>query len=131
MVLYKRKQVPFVPPPPTPTDPSTQVWVIPNTREWFLTYEDFLERMDFYNKRKFVCEITGNSCLTYFEALQSEANERKEVDRNFPENLREHILRYLQFNQISRLDQLIDKVYLTFKSDYFPGEVVLFKRVGS
>lgn len=127
MVLYKRKQVPFVPPPPTPTDPSTQVWVIPNTREWFLTYEDFLERMDFYNKRKFVCEITGNSCLTYFEALQSEANERKEVDRNFPENLREHILRYLQFNQISRLDQLIDKVYLTFKSDYFPGEVVYLK----
>ncbi|KAG5419805.1 hypothetical protein I9W82_001685 [Candida metapsilosis] len=124
MVLYKRKQVPFVPPPPTPTDPSTQVWVIPNTREWFLTYEEFLDRMDFYNRRKFVCEITGNSCLTYFEALQSEANERKEVDRNFPENLREHILRYLQFNQISRLDQLIDKVYSTFKSDYFPGEVV-------
>ncbi|KAI5952199.1 hypothetical protein CANMA_005075 [Candida margitis] len=127
MVLYKRKQVPFVPPPPTPADPSTQVWVIPNTREWFLTYEDFLDRMDFYNRRKFVCEITGNSCLTYFEALQSEANERKEVDRNFPENLREHILRYLQFNQISRLDQLVDKVYSTFKNDYFPGEVVFLK----
>ncbi|CAD1813571.1 ATP-utilizing chromatin assembly and remodelling N-terminal family protein [Candida parapsilosis] len=127
MVLYKRKQVPFVPPPPTPTDPNTQVWFIPNTKEWFLTYEEFLERMDFYNKRKFVCEITGNSCLTYFEALQSEANERKEVDRNFPENLREHILRYLQFNQISRLDQLIDKVYSTFKNDYFPGEVIFLK----
>ncbi|KAI5964437.1 hypothetical protein KGF57_000929 [Candida theae] len=127
MVLYKRKQVPFVPPPPTPCDPSTQVWVIPNTKEWFLSYEEFLDRMDFYNRRKFVCEITGNSCLTYFEALQSEANERKEVDRNFPENLREHILRYLQFDRTSRLDQLIDKVYSAFKSDYFPGEVVYLK----
>ncbi|KAI5963095.1 uncharacterized protein KGF55_002887 [Candida pseudojiufengensis] len=127
MVLYKRKQVPFIPPPPTPTDLTQEVWVIPNTKEWFLTYEEFLTRLDFYNKRKFVCEITGNSCLTYFEALTSELNEKKELDKNFPENLREHILRYLQFNRISRLDQLVDKVYQIFKNDYFPGEMVFLK----
>ncbi|KAI5956877.1 hypothetical protein KGF54_000495 [Candida jiufengensis] len=127
MVLYKRKQVPFIPPPQTPTDLSQEVWVIPNTKEWFLSYEEFLLRLDFYNKRKFVCEITGNSCLTYFEALTSELNEKKELDKNFPENLREHILRYLQFNRISRLDQLVDKVYQIFKNDYFPGEMVFLK----
>ena len=127
MVLYKRKQVPFTAPPDMPLDPETQVWVIPRTKEWFLTYEEYLERLDFYNRPKFVCEITGNSCLTYFQALDSEEHERKEVDKNFPENLREHILRYLQFNRVSRSDQLVDQVYHTFKNDYFPGETVYLK----
>lgn len=78
---------------------------------------------------EFVCEITGNSCLSFFEALESEGREIKGVERNFPEALREHILRFLQFNRITRLDQLVDKVYLVFKHDYFPGETIFIKTV--
>lgn len=127
MVLYKRKQVKFIPPPDVPQDLSTQVWLIPQTKEWFLTYDEYLARLDYYNKRKFVCEITGNSCLTFFEARQSELKEIEGVEKNFPEALREHILRFLQFNRITRLDQLVDKVYLVFKNDYFPGETIFIK----
>ena len=28
--------------------------------------------MDFYKQRRFICEITGHSGLTFFEALKSE-----------------------------------------------------------
>lgn len=128
MVLYKRKQVTFVRPPSVPADLSTQIFVIPQTKEWFLEYEDYVNRMDYYHRRKFVCEITGNSCLTFFEAYESELKEIKDVERNFPEALREHILRFLQFNRITRLDQLVDKVYLVFKNEYFPGEDVYVKK---
>lgn len=127
MVLYKRKQVTYVKPPPAPYDLSAEVFVIPHTKEWFYDYEAYLARMDYYRTRKFVCEITGNSCLTFFEAQDSESKEIKDVERNFPEALREHILRFLQFNRITRLDQLVDKVYLIFKNEYFPGETIFIK----
>lgn len=83
MVLYKRKQVKIVPPQDLPEDLDTQVWFIPETKEWFLLYSDYIRRMDYLKTRNFVCEITGNSCLTYFEAMQSEEDEIKEVEKNF------------------------------------------------
>lgn len=129
MVLYKRKQVQVTIPTKPPRDPSTEVWFIPQTNEWFTNYDDYLSRMDYYHRKKFVCEITGNSCLTFFEALESEIKEVKDVERNFPEALKGHILRFLQFNRITRLDQLVDKVYLQFKNNYFPGEYVLLKNM--
>lgn len=118
-------------PHPIPDDLTTEVFYIPATKEWFYTYEEYIERLDFYRQRKFVCEITGNSCLSFFQALESEEREIKGVERNFPEALREHILRFLQFNRITRLDHLVDKVYLTFRNDYFPGETIYIKGVAA
>lgn len=43
--------------------------------------------------------------------------------------MKTHILRFLQFNRITRLDQLVDKVYLQFKNNYFPGEYILLRGV--
>lgn len=129
MVLYKRKRVTYVRPPAVPEDLSTEIYIIPQTKEWFLDYEAYLARTDYYNRRKFVCEITGNSCLTYYEAYESEAKEIQDLESNFPEALREHILKFLQFNRISRLDLLVDKVYLVFKNEYFPGEEVFVKKL--
>lgn len=128
MVLYKRKPVTLVRPLPLPQDPNAEIYIIPQTKEWFLDYEDYLARMDYYQRRKFVCEITGNSCLTFFDAYSSELKEIKDVEQNFPEALKEHILRFLQFNRITRLDQLVDKVYQVFKSEYFPGEEVFVRK---
>ncbi|CCH45669.1 Imitation switch two complex protein 1 [Wickerhamomyces ciferrii] len=127
MVLYKRKPVPFPPPKPLPENLNVKCWYIPYTREWFLTYDDYLQRLDYYNTRKFVCEITGNSCLTFFEAYESEQKEMKIVEKNFPEHLKEPILRHLQFSTVPRIDQLVDDVYTTFKNDYYPGETVMIR----
>lgn len=129
MVLYKRKQVQIVTPKEIPQDLNTEVYFIPQTKEWFINYEDYLQRMDYYLEQKFVCEITGNSCLTFFEALKSEIKEIKDVENNFPEALKVHILRFIQFSKISRLDMLVDHVYLKFKNNYFPGESVLLKGI--
>lgn len=73
MVFYKRKTVEPLQPKLT-VSPDSDVWFIPETKEYFGNYEDYLKRMDFYNQKKFICELTGRSCLTFFEALQSEVS---------------------------------------------------------
>lgn len=126
-MLYKRKPVPFPEPPSLPDQLNVKCWFIPYTKEWFLTYDEYLKRLDYYNTRKFVCEITGNSCLTFFEAYESEKKEMAIVEENFPEHLKEPILRHLQFSTVPRIDQLVDDVYTTFKNDYYPGETVMIR----
>ncbi|ODQ82849.1 hypothetical protein BABINDRAFT_5754 [Babjeviella inositovora NRRL Y-12698] len=121
----------YVPAPTLPADLDTEVWHIPQTKEWFLTYEEYLERMDFYNRRKFVCEITGNSCLSYFEAYASEKSEIKGVEENFPDVLKEPILRHIQFSTTPRIDLLVDETYQRFKSDFYPGEEVMVRLNGA
>lgn len=129
MVLYRKKQVTIQRPGPLPEDPSTEIFIIPQTKEWYTEYEDYIARMDFYTRHKFVCEITGSSGLTFFEAYASEQKEYTDTDANFPEALREHILKFLQFNKVTRLDLLVDKIYLLFKNEYFPSEEVYVKKI--
>ncbi|KAI9750260.1 MAG: hypothetical protein M4579_006539 [Chaenotheca gracillima] len=80
--------------------------------------------MDFYKQRRFICEITGHSSLTFFEAMQSEMSESKGVDESFPDALKEPVLRRVQFSTISRIDSLVDFIYDEFKKDFYPGEAV-------
>ncbi|KAE8355259.1 ATP-utilizing chromatin assembly and remodelling N-terminal-domain-containing protein [Aspergillus coremiiformis] len=124
MVLFKRKPVQYLP-RPVIEDDSSEVWVIPETNEVFTQYEPYLQRMDFYKQRRFICEITGHSGLTFFEALRSETEESREVNNTFPDALKEPILRRIQFSTVSRVDNLVDEVYEEFKQDFYPGEPVL------
>ena len=128
MVLYKRKPIILPDPKPLPSDLDVSVWYINETGEWFLTYEEYLDRMDFYTRHHFTCEITGASCLTFFEALNSEDSQFKYVEDKFPLKLREPVARYLHFNKIKRLDALIENVYSKFKSNFFPGEIVYLRK---
>lgn len=48
----------------------------------------------------------------------------QEVEQAFPEPLKPPVLRACQFQTISRIDNLVDKVYELFKSDFYPGEHV-------
>ncbi|CAL5873242.1 uncharacterized protein PFLUO_LOCUS7511, partial [Penicillium psychrofluorescens] len=123
-VLFKRKPVIYLP-RPIIDDDSSEVWVVPETNEVFTSYEPYLQRMDFYKQRRFICEITGHSGLTFFEALRSEMEESREVNNMFPDALREPILRRIQFSTVSRVDNLVDEIYEEFKQDFYPGEPVL------
>ncbi|KAI9801101.1 MAG: hypothetical protein M1833_002969 [Piccolia ochrophora] len=105
-------------------DDNADVWFINQTEEIFTSYEEYLQRMDFYKQRRFICEITGHSGLTFFEALKSEMDGSKDVDRSFPEALKEPVLRKIQFSTISRIDSLVDYVFDEFKQDFYPGENV-------
>ncbi|KAM5353804.1 hypothetical protein ACJ41O_000454 [Fusarium nematophilum] len=122
-VLFKRKPVQFLPPAEI-EDENTEVWHIPQTGEVFASYDDYLNRMDFYKQRRFNDQITGHSGLTFFEALKSELAGGKEVEASFPEALKGPILRRVQFQTVSRLDNLVDQIYDEFKHDYYPGEEV-------
>lgn len=106
---------------------DVMVWAIHRTGEFFLSYDEYLTRLDFYLQKKFICELTGHSCLTYFQALDSEAVEAEKIVKNFPEVLKEPILRKVQFSTTGRLDGLVDEVYNRFKHEFFPGEVVVAK----
>ncbi|KAL8927438.1 MAG: hypothetical protein Q9208_002243 [Pyrenodesmia sp. 3 TL-2023] len=103
-----------------------------------------LKRVDFYRQKRFSCEITGSSGLSYFDALQSELDASDEVDDAFPDVLKAPILRKVQFSTISRLDHLVDHVYEVanslvqgfhfttdalqdFKNDFYPGEPIVVK----
>ncbi|CAB4254299.1 similar to Saccharomyces cerevisiae YGL133W ITC1 Subunit of the ATP- dependent Isw2p-Itc1p chromatin remodeling complex [Maudiozyma barnettii] len=128
MVLYKRKPIILPDPLPLPADLNVYVWHIDETGEWFYSYEEYLRRLDFYMRHHFTCEITGTSCLTFFQALDSEEAQFKYVEEKFPLKLREPVARFLHFNVIKRLDSLVEQVYGKFKNDYFPGEVVYLRR---
>ncbi|KAI1326023.1 ATP-utilizing chromatin assembly and remodelling N-terminal-domain-containing protein [Xylariaceae sp. FL0255] len=123
MVLFKRKPVQFLQPPQI-DDESSEVWHIPQTGEVFETYDEYLNRIDFYNQPRFICQITGHSGLTFFDALKSELAGAEEVEQAFPEALKGPILRRVQFQTTSRIDTLVDMIYDEFKSDYYPGEAV-------
>ncbi|AAS53262.2 AFL112Wp [Eremothecium gossypii ATCC 10895] len=128
MVLYKRKPIVLPTPKPLPANLECKVWHINETGEWFLTYQEYLERLDFYTRHYFTCEITGTSCLTFFDALNSEESQFKNVEERFPLKLREPVARFLHFNEVRRLDLLVEQVYAKFKTDFFPGEVVYLRK---
>ncbi|KAI9894762.1 MAG: hypothetical protein M1814_002119 [Vezdaea aestivalis] len=122
-VQYKRKPVRFSEKPEV-QDEEAYIWIIEQTEEIFTNYEDYLHRMDFYKQPRFICDITGHSNLTFFEALDSERLNSFELEKAFPESLKEPVLRRAQFSTIPRIDKLVDETYEALKAEYYPGEVV-------
>jgi hypothetical protein len=123
MVLFKRKPVRYLPHPHI-DDHESDVWVIAESNEVFTFYDAYLERMDFFKSRRFTCEVSGRSGLTYFDALRSELAGSREIDEAFPQALREPVLRRVQFSTVSRIDNLVEDVFNDFKNDFYPGELV-------
>ncbi|KAL8999079.1 MAG: hypothetical protein Q9169_001967 [Polycauliona sp. 2 TL-2023] len=124
MVLYKRKPVALVSRPSNLQD-DQEVWIFEQTGEVFTTYQSYLQRGDFYRQKRFSCEITGHSALTFFDAFQSESDASGAVEDAFPDALKEPILRKVQFSTVSRLDHLVDHIYEDFKKDYYPKESIV------
>ncbi|KAK7213431.1 hypothetical protein V2G26_020609 [Clonostachys chloroleuca] len=115
MVLFKRKPVQFLPPAEIEDD-NAEVWLIKETGEVFVSYEDYLNRMDFYKQRRFNDQITGQSGMTFFQAQKSELHGGREVEKAFPEALKGPILRKVQFQIVSRLDHLVDTLFEEFNN---------------
>lgn len=123
MVLFKRKPIRYLPHPHI-DDQESDVWVISESNEVFTSYDAYLERMDFFKSRRFTCQVSGRSGLTFFDALRSEQAGSREIDEAFPQALREPVLRRVQFSTTSRIDNLVEDVYNDFKNDFYPGELV-------
>ncbi|KAL1899725.1 hypothetical protein Cpir12675_001224 [Ceratocystis pirilliformis] len=119
MVLYKRKPVVIPPPSADIRDDNAEVGMA-CPADW----RDLCYLRRLLKSRKFICQITGQSKLTFFEALKSEKAGAKEVQQAFPESLKGPVLRRVQFQTISRIDHLVDNIYDEFKCEFFPGETV-------
>ncbi|KAI9728761.1 MAG: hypothetical protein M1828_002867 [Chrysothrix sp. TS-e1954] len=134
-VLFKRSPIDIAD-PPKGLHKDAQLWVLDGTDEAFSSYEDYLERYDYYMQacaKKFTCEITGHTGMTYWDAFKSEREGSKEVETNFPERLRGPVLSKVNFSTISRIDELVAWLFdvgqdlstdKSFKEDFFPGETV-------
>lgn len=127
MVLFKRKTVTVESPKYTPEHADQPVWFIPETLEYFCTYDAYLERIDFYLKKKFICELSGASCLTFFDARLRELRETENVLERFPEPLKRPILARVHMATITRLDQLVDELYGWLRDEFFVGEMVMVR----
>jgi hypothetical protein len=123
MVLFKRKAV-FYLPAPDIEDDNEEIWFVPQTGEVFTTYDAYCQRMDWYKQKRFTCEVSGRSGMTFFDALRSESAGSREVEQAFPDALKGPVLKRVQFSTTSRIDNLVDEVFDDFKTDFYPGEIV-------
>jgi hypothetical protein len=110
-------------------EPEVPCWEIKETGELFPTYDDYLNRVDFYRRKTFTCEISGRTGLDFFEALHSEVNGSKEIQDSFPESLRRPVLKEVHHRIEQRLEQLVNLVYERYKNEYFPGEQIHVSRI--
>ncbi|KAK9292563.1 hypothetical protein L1049_020537 [Liquidambar formosana] len=102
MPLLKRKPFPVV---ETPKDlkPRELVYQVRFTKEIFRDYHDYLNRMNLYRQRRWMCKITGKSHLTYEEALVSEKRATEKI-KLFPKELMTPVLHIIQFSMLSLKD---------------------------
>jgi len=59
--------------------------------------------MSFYKQKQFQCEVTGRSGLDYFQALESEQQEARELHQRFPEPLKYMVLKSVQWRMYNTL----------------------------
>ena len=65
-----------------PVSVSTPLFQITYTGEVFTSYEEYLERSEFYRQRIFTCAATGADKLTFVEALTSESRMLRAIQEN-------------------------------------------------
>ncbi|CAO3595365.1 unnamed protein product [Absidia cylindrospora] len=127
MPLLKRKPFPLINPPPLDlkdkTSKACPVWYSQATNEIFDDYPTYLERITLYKRPIWQCEFTGQSNITYAEALESEQVEKRKVQNKLPEELQKVVLQRTQF-QKARLDAVVEDVHSYFVDRFVSGEQV-------
>jgi bromodomain adjacent to zinc finger domain protein 1A len=118
MPIWKRKRVQFIQPSDELLDwarnsPSKPVFVLRQTGEIFTDYKyrhfthlfvyhsspsrSYSARLSFYRTKHFQCEVTGKGGLDYFQAIESELQEARNLQARFPESLKKAVLRAVQW----------------------------------
>ncbi|RKO85565.1 ATP-utilizing chromatin assembly and remodelling N-terminal-domain-containing protein, partial [Blyttiomyces helicus] len=125
MPLLKRKPhdlIPLLPEEEWP-DMEAEVYQVDASGEIFLNYDDYLARAMLYQKRVFSCEKTGRLNLTYAEAVNSEREVKRTMDRLFPEVWRKPALEVVHYCSMD-LNKLSTTLYDFFKDRLYIGEEV-------
>ncbi|KAL5818849.1 hypothetical protein ACOSQ3_022787 [Xanthoceras sorbifolium] len=121
MPLLRRK--PFtLAEPPKDLEPYELVYQVRFTKEIFRNYQDYLNRINLYRHRVWVCKSTGKTNLTYEEALVSEKHAAEKV-QELPKELVAPALRIIQFSMLS-LKDLADTIATKLQERLFVGAEV-------
>lgn len=127
MVLLKRKEIQRHVINQSADSAYEAAWVIKETGEHLIDYDSYLERLEFYKRNIFTCEITGRDALSYFKALESEEQHRKKVNSLLPRELRKAIANFANFNPTRKVKYLVDNTFQRFSSRFFIGDTVCLK----
>ncbi|XWS44546.1 hypothetical protein CRYUN_Cryun15aG0055300 [Craigia yunnanensis] len=127
MPLFKRK--PFgLAEPPEDLDPHELVYQVRFTKEIFRDYQEYLNRINLYRQRVWMCKSTGKSNLTYEEALVSEKHAIQKVQQ-LPNELAVPALHIIQFSMLSLRD-LADVIAKKLQKDLFVGAQLYGRKDG-
>ncbi|KAH1038391.1 hypothetical protein J1N35_040134 [Gossypium stocksii] len=125
MPLFKRK--PFdLAKPPEDLEPSELVYQVRFTKEIFRDYQEYLNRINLYRQRVWMCKSTGKSNLTYEEAMVTEKHAIQKVQQ-LPNDVVAPALRIIQFSMLSLRD-LADLVTKKLQKDLFVGAELYGKK---
>ncbi|XP_020201968.1 DDT domain-containing protein DDB_G0282237 [Cajanus cajan] len=125
MPLLRRK--PFsVAEPPDDLEPHESVYQIRFTKEIFRDYNDYLNCLNQYRKRVWMCKVTGKTCLTYEEALVSEKCATEKVQQ-IPQELMAPALRIIQYSMLP-LKDLADSIAEKLQEQLFVGAQLYGKK---
>lgn len=102
---------------------TEEVFFCKATKEIFLNYESYVERIILCNSLVWSCELTGKKNMTYKEALECEL-ESKRMLNDFPNELQKPILYLLSLTKCSSLKELIEQIFNYVRYRYFVSEIV-------
>lgn len=118
MPLLKRK--PFsLAETPKDLEPHELVYQVRFTKEIFRDYLEYLNRINLYRRRVWVCKVSGKVSLTYEEALVSEKQAAEKVQQ-FPKELTAPALKIIQYSMLS-LKDLADRIAEKLQKYLFVG----------
>ncbi|KAI4343507.1 hypothetical protein L6164_010847 [Bauhinia variegata] len=125
MPLLKRKLF-VLAEPPKDLETHELVYQVRFTKEIFRDYHNYLNRMNLYRQRVWMCKVTGKTGLTYEEALLSEKRATEKVQQ-FPKELIPPALRIIQYSMLS-LKDLADAVAAKLQERLFVGAELYGKK---
>lgn len=89
----------------------------------FLCFRKFFQRIILCNSLVWTCAFTGRPNMTFSEALHSEKRAQEQLN-NFPTYLQSPLLYLAHLTHRSRLNDVVDDVFMFSKDRYFIGESV-------
>ncbi|KAF3444212.1 hypothetical protein FNV43_RR13902 [Rhamnella rubrinervis] len=119
MPLLKRKPFPLAE-SPKDLEPRELVYQVRFTKEIFRDYHEYLNRINSYRQRVWMCRVTGKTNLTYEEALVSEKRATEKVQQ-FPTEVVVPALRIIQYSMLS-LKDLADTIAAKLQDCLFVGD---------
>ncbi|KAM5577940.1 hypothetical protein ABKV19_008323 [Rosa sericea] len=118
MPLLKRKPFPLAE-LPNDLDPNELVYQVRYTGEIFRDYDEYLNRINLYRQRVWMCKVSGKTNLTYEEALLSEEHATEKVHL-FPKEVMAPALQIIQYSMLP-LKDLADMIAAKLNERLYVG----------